>query len=112
MIQEFKFGSFKIDGKRYTDDIKIVNGKVRNWPDRDKHNLTMDNLKDLLASSPELIIVGIGATGLLQVPQEIQEALMLRRIKLVVDKTPGACDAYNAAVKENKRVAALFHATC
>ncbi len=112
MIEEFKFGLFKINGKQYVDDIKIIENKVKYWQDRDKHTLNIDNIKDILDANPELLIVGIGASGLLEVPDQLRTAIAVKRIKLIVDKTPKACEAYNKAILQKKRVAAIFHATC
>lgn len=112
MIQEFKFGFFKIDGKPYYDDLKIVQGKIKPWEDRDKHDLHLNDLKELIAAQPELLIIGIGASGLLQVSNEIKQELRAQNIHLVVKKTGEACDDYNTALEEQKNVAALFHATC
>ncbi|MEK6860697.1 MAG: Mth938-like domain-containing protein [Nanoarchaeota archaeon] len=112
MIEEFKFGFFKIDGKQYYDDIKILGISVKQWGDRERHNLKLNNLKEILTFSPELLIVGIGATGLLEVSDEIKNHLRQSNIKLIVEKTPQACESYNKALAEKKKVAAIMHATC
>jgi len=112
MIEEFKIGIFRINGKDYYDDIKILGDHVKSWPDRERHTVKLNNLKDILIFNPELLIVGIGATGLLEVPKEIQDQLRQRNIKLIVQKTPEACQSYNKALLEKKKVAALIHATC
>ncbi len=112
MIDEFKFGFFKIDGKHFYDDIKISEGKVRQWSTRDKHELKLEDIHDIIKAKPEVIIVGQGATGLLQVPEQLRMQLYGMKIKLIVDKTPKACDEYNKALTEKKKVAAIMHATC
>ena len=112
MIEEFKFGFFRIQGREYYDDIKIVNGRVKQWGDRKRHTLKVSNLKDILESKPELIIIGSGASGLLEVPHEVMEALQQQNIKAVIQKTQQACDSFNSAIAENKKVAAIFHGTC
>jgi len=112
MIEEFKFGFFKIAGKEYYDDIKIVNGRVKQWGDRERHSLKLSNLRELLESNPEIIIVGTGATGLLEVPKDIYQELQLKKIKLYVEKTQKACEIFNSAFSEKKKVAALLHGTC
>ena len=112
MIDEFKFGFFKIDGKHFYDDIKIVDGKIRQWSTRERHELKLADLNDIIKTNPEIIIVGQGATGLLQVPEGLKMDLRSKSIKLLVDKTPQACEAYNKAIAEKKKVAAILHATC
>lgn len=111
-IEEYKFGSFKIDGKSYLDDIKIVNNRVRFWQTRIKHLLRQEEIKDLLDSKPEYIIIGTGATGFLKVPEEIKNSILMSRIKLLIQKTDQACKSFNSLAEQNKNVAAIFHATC
>ena len=112
MIEEFKFGFFRINGKEYYDDIKILGSTIKQWPDRERHDVKLINLKDILEFNPELLIVGIGASGLLKVPKEIEQHLRQKNIKLLVQKTTEACESYNKAITEKKKVAALFHGTC
>ncbi|MEK6826341.1 MAG: Mth938-like domain-containing protein, partial [Nanoarchaeota archaeon] len=82
MIDEHKFGSFVINGRRYLGDIKIINGKVRHWEDREKHAVTVADMKSILESDPELIIVGTGNSGYLEMPAEIKDMILGRRIRL------------------------------
>ena len=112
MIEEFKFGFFRINRKEYYDDIKIVDKRVKQWGDRERHTLKLSNLKDILESNPELLVVGIGATGLLEVPKDVHQALQMKKIKLVVEKTQKACEVFNNALTEKKKVAAILHGTC
>jgi len=111
-IEEYKFGSFKIDGKSYLDDIKIVNNKVRFWQTRIKHLLRQEEIKELLEAAPEYIIIGTGATGFLKIPEEIKTKILMSRIKLIVQKTDQACKSFNELATQNKNVAAILHATC
>lgn len=111
-IEEYKFGSFVIDGRKYLDDIKIINGKARCWSARERHILKLVDVKDLIESKPEIILIGTGASGLLQVSAEIKDEIMRKRIALYTDKTDSACKIFNEIIKKGKRVAALFHATC
>lgn len=111
-IEEYKFGSFRIDGKQYLDDIKIVSGRVKFWQTRERHILKIEEMKDLIESNPEAIIIGTGASGFLQVSPEIRDEIMRKRIPLFVDKTESACKLFNDFIQKGKRVAAILHATC
>ncbi len=111
-IEEYKFGSFRVDGKQYLDDIKIVNGKVRYWQTREGHLLRLEEVKDLLDANPDIIIIGTGASGFLQVSPEIKDAVMQKRITLFVEKTELACKRFNDLVSKGKKVNAILHATC
>ena len=112
MIDDHKFGSFVVDGRMYLGDIKIVNNRVRHWEDRRKHIITLENIKDLLESNPEMIIIGTGNSGLLKIHENVKEIIMGRRIKLFIDKNLSAIKKYNETISENRKGAALFHATC
>ncbi|MFH1591890.1 MAG: MTH938/NDUFAF3 family protein [Candidatus Woesearchaeota archaeon] len=112
MINEHKFGSFVISGRSYLGDIKIIDGKVHYWEDRKKHTVNFDDVNDLLESGPEVIIVGTGNSGYLEMPAEIKDIILGRRIKLFVDVNVNAVKKYNEAVSMGGKVAALFHATC
>jgi len=111
MIEEFKIGSFKVDGKRYIGDIKIYKGKVHYWPDRYRQTLQMRDIAQILASKPEVLVIGSGCNGQLEIPKVLKETLTLQHIQTVIEKTPEACQTFNKLVKEQKNVAAIFHAT-
>ena len=112
MIEEHKFGSFIVMGKQYLGDIKIVNGRVKYWDDREKHLITMKDVRDLLDANPGVFIVGAGNSGLLKVDNAVKDALLSKRIQLVVKNNDEAVKLFNDAFYQNKRVVGLFHATC
>ncbi len=111
MIDEHKFGSFVIDGKTYLGDIKLIGKKVRYW-DRYSHKLKFEDLKELLEANPEILIIGTGNSGYLEVPSEIKDHLLIGKIKLIISTNVNAIEKYNKALEENKNVVAIFHATC
>jgi len=112
VIQEHKFGSFVIDGKTFLGDIKIIGSRVRYWDDRDRHLATLKDIKELVESKPEIIVIGTGNSGYLEVNQEVKDLLAQNKILLFLDTNTEAIEKYNQAVSENKKVAAIFHATC
>jgi len=61
--------------------------------------------------NPEILIIGTGAAGLLQIDQEAKNAVEARGIKLIVLRTPHACKAYNEWSAKGKRVNAILKAT-
>jgi len=111
-IEEYKFGSFRIDGRQYLDDIKIINGKVRYWQTREGHILRKEEIQDLFEGNPDIIIIGTGASGFLQVSPEIKDEIMRKGIILFVEKTELACKRFNDLVNKGKKVNAILHATC
>lgn len=111
-IEEYKFGSFIIDGKQYLDDVKIINGKVRYWHDREEHLLKLENIKDLIDSKPEVIVIGTGASGSLKVPEDVKTELTRKRIVYLIEPTEQACKSFNSMVAKGRKVAAILHSTC
>ncbi len=112
MIDSYSFGSYIIDGKEHKWDIKLINNKVFRWVGREGHSITIDDIKDLVAENPEIIIIGTGASGLVNVSDKIKEFVKTRGIKLIIEKTGIACNKYNNALKSNKKVCAIMHGTC
>lgn len=111
MITNYQFGEFVINGKKYKDDITIIDGMVGRW-DRDEHVLYVDNVEELVESKPEYIVIGTGAYGALDVPADVRNYIEDNRIKLIIEKTEKACSEFNRLEREHVRVAGLFHATC
>lgn len=112
MIQEHKFGSFIIDGKLFLGDIKILDSKVRYWTKREFHTVNIKDIKELVESQPKIIVVGTGNSGLLELSPEAKQLILSNRINLFIDKNTEAIKKYNQSISENKKVSAIFHATC
>ena len=64
-IDNCSFGTLVINGKPYTDDLIVhPDGKIlMPWRRKRGHQLSMDDLGELIASSPEVIVVGTGVSG-------------------------------------------------
>ena len=112
MIQEYGFGIFVIDGNRYGHDIKLIGNQVIPWKTRRGHKLNIDDIEDLVADQPKILVIGTGASGILRVGDEFKNFIRLKGIGLVIKKTKEACQEYNKLIKENKKVCAILHGTC
>lgn len=112
MIELYSFGRIVVDGKEYTSDVIIYPDRVDgNWWRKEGHRLQVVDIEKVIEEKPEIMIVGTGASGLMVVPKEIENYITGKGIKLVVDTTKEACDAYNRLSKLGKTIAAL-HLTC
>ncbi len=107
MIDEYKFGMFKIDGKKYYDDVKILNNRIKLWECHSRV-ITSTDIDELLVTNPQVIIIGLGAGGLISVADDVRDTLRMRKIAFFAEKNLKACDLYNKALREGKRVAAIF----
>jgi hypothetical protein len=111
-IEAYDFGRITIDGKTYTRDLKIVAGKVvPDWWRREGHRLLTADIEDIVASSPEVLVLGTGYSGLMKVSADVRTILSEKRIELIAEPTAEACEAFNrAAVARDTAFAA--HLTC
>lgn len=112
MIDSYTFGTFTIDGEKFDSNIKIIQDKASKCRYFEDHILELNDFVDLVDQKPEYIIIGIGASGVVKVPDEIIEYIEKAGIKLIIEKTGDACNTYNDLIKKNKKVCALMHNTC
>jgi hypothetical protein len=65
MITEFSFGRIVVEGQTYTNDIKIVDGKlVADWWRQSGHSVEIDEVQDILDSESEILVIGKGQPGI------------------------------------------------
>ena len=112
MIDSYTFGRIVIDGKTYSSDVIIFKDSVKaNWWRAEGHSLCIDDLKEVFKKKPDMLIIGIGKMGVMDVPQEIFDYIKKQGIEIIVCKTDEACERFNEMIKEYNVVAAL-HLTC
>ena len=112
MIDSYSFGRMVIDGRMYTRDLVLYSDRVdANWWRREGHRLQVEDLKDILAAQPDLLIVGTGSRGMLKISPEVEDRLKELGIELIAERTEAACQRLNALRSQCKVVAAL-HLTC
>ena len=122
-FEKTSFGSITIDGNQYNHDLNLwVDGTIT---ERDKSHskhisghreLSKWELEQLIKDDPEILIIGMGQSGVLPISKETKfwlESLKTKRnIKIIQDKTPLILDKTNEALRSNKKVAGIFHITC
>lgn len=112
MIDSYDFGEIVIDGKKYTSDVIIYPDRVKDeWWRKDGHELSVDDLDDVLDQKPEVIVVGIGNPGMVRILPETEKAIKSKGIKLIAQPTREACQTYNSICSSQKAIA-LLHLTC
>lgn len=113
MIDSYKFGKVVVNGEEYEKDLIIFPDHVKSdWWRIEGHKLRDEDLKDVFLFSPDVLVVGKGAYGLMKISEEVEKALAERGIRLRARRTAEACDIYNALVKKGKRAVAALHLTC
>jgi hypothetical protein len=118
MIESYDFGVLRIDGKEYHSDVIIypesspggcrVNGS---WWRKEGHRLDKADLEGVVKARPEVLVVGTGYYGRMEVPTETRELLHDAGIELCAEPTRQACEKYNQ-LKAVRKVAAALHLTC
>ncbi len=113
MIEAYRFGAMTVRGVRYTDDLKIIGGKViPHWWRREGHRLREEDIPEVLEGTLDLLVVGTGFFGMMRVEKSLRETLERRGVRLLVDKTGRAVTLFNEAYREANVVAGVFHLTC
>lgn len=120
MIEEYRFGFIKINGKNYRHDVKVFPyGEVIAWQRKESHIINIEDIKEDLDREPELIVIGTGAYGVAKVADDAEEEIKKRGIELIVDNTEEAVRTFNIILKESKeeegrekKVIGFFHLTC
>ena len=113
MIQSYQFGQMKISGKVYRQDLKIIQGEViAKWWRRRGHNLEKEDMADIIAAAPQIVIVGTGAYQGLRVSQKLVEDLAVRGIRLIIKPTAEAVTEFNRQDARTSNLAGAFHLTC
>jgi len=113
MIEDYQFGSMKIDGKRYKNDLKIIKGRVvADWWRKEGHSVEEADVGDILEAKPEVVVVGMGKPGRMQVEDSLRSAIQQANIRLIEEPTASALQTFNRLYDEGKHVAGAFHLTC
>ena len=112
-IETYSFGRIVITGITYTDDIKIVRGMVvSNWWRKRGHRVDVGDVKDVLDSSANILVIGKGEPGLMRATSKLREILENKGIQLIETSTSKAVNIFNQLLREGKDVSAGFHLTC
>jgi len=112
-IDAYSFGSMVINGKNYTKDVIIFpDGAVSSpWWRKQGHILTREDLRELLATEPEVLVCGTGAMGVMRPDKKLQEFLTAENIEFIAERSGQAVEIYND-LSGRKKVGGCFHLTC
>jgi len=117
-INSTKFGQIVIAGKKYSQ-VLIIGEKIieRDYDKLKKlfgtaHKIVDWEIDQLLSNNPEVIVIGTGQDGLLEVDEEFKQQMADRGIGVIIDKTPEALKIYNERIQAGQRTNALIHTTC
>ena len=111
-IDSYEFGAVIIDGQSYRTDLLIWPGRIKpDWWRQEAHLLQLPDVAEALAAAPQVLVVGTGAYGRMELDPELVSYLRERGIELVAGPTAEACQRLNEL--DGKRLlAAALHLTC
>lgn len=112
-IDSYSFGVMKVNGTEYKADLIVFPDKVRaNWWRKQGHSLAIEDLDDIFDFKPEVLVVGTGASGLMEISDSTKTALQKGGIELFAANTGQALCLFNELLQKGKKVVGAFHLTC
>ena len=108
LVSEYGDAGIGINGKTYQTNLIVdASTVIENWEAGSIESLTIDQLSEALALSPEILLLGTGSTHIFP-PMRLQAELSGRGTALEVMTTSAACRTYNVLVAEYREVAAAL----
>jgi len=112
LINSYTFVRIVVDGQRYQRDLIIYPDRVAEaWRREKGHSLSPADLAGVIEARPEVLVIGLGLFGRVDVPAETLAALRAASIEVIAEPTGQACDTYNR-LREAHRVIAALHLSC
>lgn len=113
-VDAYTFGRITIDGQDHSRDVLIFpDSEVRSpWWRRQGHSLGLEDLDPILEDPPEVLVIGTGYYGNMEVPDKTFQGLRERGIEPRAARTSEAVAELNRLQKQAVSVAAAFHLTC
>ena len=113
IIDAYSFGVIVVEGKEYRSDIVIFPERIKsNWWRAEGHSLVGEDVEDIVEEQPEVLVVGTGYYGALEIPAETETYITSCGIKVIAGRTQEAIKRYNQLVREGRKVVAAFHLFC
>lgn len=111
-VESYRFGHMVVDGEKHTNDLILLPDRVvPNWWRDQGHRLSAADLDQVFDARPEVLVVGTGASGVMDVPPQTRRAVEEAAIELRVARTGRAWKLYNQ-LQEERPTAGAFHLTC
>jgi hypothetical protein len=112
-IDAYHFGRVEIEGQSYTSDIIVSQDKIKpSWWRREGHRLHLDDLSEVIAFKPQVLVIGTGYYGRMLVSKQTTDCLESNGIAVQFMRTAEAVEVFNKLQQECARVVAALHLTC
>jgi hypothetical protein len=111
-IDSYEFGRIVINGRAYSQDLILLPEEIQDsWWREQSHLLQIGDIPKILAAKPEVLIVGQGQPGKMEVDAALTRHLQEQGIELLVMPTAQAITTFNSLAGK-RTVAAALHLTC
>ena len=112
-IDSYSFGTMMIEGKHYTSDVIVFPDRViSDWWRKEGHSLCIEDLDEVISYKPDVLIIGKGASGVMNVPNDTRKILQDNNIEIIDKNTSEAYRIFNEKIKQGIKVVGAFHLTC
>jgi hypothetical protein len=112
-ITGYDFGRIVLNDKTFTSDVIIMPDRViGNWRRRQGHSLLIDDLDAVVQAKPDVLVVGTGYYGRMQIPDDTRHYLETQGIDLKSLDTRAAVTEFNRLQKEYACIVAALHLSC
>lgn len=115
-VEDYSFGRIRIDGRDYTKDLWIIDGKITS---RDKsiskgrsgtsHRVAREEVERLVTDKTRRLIIGAGNSGLLKLEQDAEDWLKAKGVEI---ERCASGELASKGVKIGEMDSALIHVTC
>ncbi len=89
-------------------DIKIHTDGSLSLRDEKSHNISFEDVADLVKENPEILIIGTGYSEMAKVDGSVKRM----NISIETYETGLAIEKFNRYRAKGKRIAGIFHTTC
>lgn len=111
-IDGYVFGRIIVDSKTYTTDVIVYPERVdSSWWRKEGHYLQKEDLPDIVEAKPDILVIGTGDMGVMQVAEGTIKCFEEHLIEVRVAKTGKAVEIFNE-LSAGKKVIGAFHLTC
>jgi hypothetical protein len=113
-LDKFSFGTLRIDGSTYEQDVVIDRGEIRKRKKtpsrkfRDEFGHTPLSIEEKIPWKCRRLVIGTGAYGRLPVMKEVKLEAERRHVELVIVPTSAAI----RLIEKESSANAILHVTC
>ena len=87
-IDNYSFGRIVINNKTYSSDVIVYPDRVDpSWWRKEGHYLNKEDLSKVVMAKPDIVIIGTGQSGVMEVPKSTVVFLESHGIKVYIEKT-------------------------